>query len=167
MQSSKYWRKVFSPPMWPSLPFTYAMSHTGIWTPFPPALWWLLKRSCDSLALLTTCVITLALVFSQQSVIRFIWTPLIHVADVILLPPFFLLWSYFGKTLLKVAKNFLRPEMPLSMFWRDTHRKRSQVDKHFSGFLCAHQNDTLDNLFLPVLTTTYFAVYRGRWPSLM
>ena len=25
--------------------------------------------------------------------------------------------AYFGKTLLKVAKNFLRPEMPLSVFW--------------------------------------------------
>ena len=33
------------------------------------------------------------------------------------------------------------------------------VAKHFLGFLCVHQNDTLDNLFLPVLTITYFAVY--------
>ena len=41
------------------------------------------------------------------------------------------------------------------------------VAKHFLGFLCVHQNDTLDNLFLPMLTTTYFAVYQGRWPSLI
>ena len=56
--------------------------------------------------------------------------------------------------------------MPLSMFWRDTEEVKKAlgylVAKHFLGFLCAHQNDTLDNLFLPVLTTTYFAVYRGR-----
>ena len=32
--------------------------------------------------------------------------------------------AYFGETLLKVAKNFLRFEMPLSVFWRDTHGKR-------------------------------------------
>ena len=41
------------------------------------------------------------------------------------------------------------------------------VAKHFLGSLCEHQNDTLDKLFLPLLTTTYFAVYRGRWPSHM
>ena len=32
--------------------------------------------------------------------------------------------AYFGETLLKVTKNFLRPKMPLSVFWRDTQRKR-------------------------------------------
>ena len=41
------------------------------------------------------------------------------------------------------------------------------VAKHFSGFLCVYQNNTLDNFFLSVLATTYFTVYRGRWPSLM
>ena len=35
-----------------------------------------------------------------------------------------ILKAYFGKTLLKVAKNFLRFEMPLSVFGRDTQRKR-------------------------------------------
>ena len=79
---------------------------------------------------------------------------------------------YFGQTLLKVAKNFLHPEMPLSVFW-ERHTEEAKkvlgylVAKHFPGLLCAHQNDTLDNLFLLVLTTTYFAVYRRRWPSLM
>ena len=74
--------------------------------------------------------------------------------------------AYFGETLLKVAKNFLRPEMPLSVFWRDTEEAKKVlgylIAKHFLGFLCAHQNDVIDNLFLPVLTTTYFAVYRVR-----
>ena len=38
--------------------------------------------------------------------------------------------AYSGETLLKVAKNFLRFEMPLSVFWRDTQRKRR---KCFAG----------------------------------
>ena len=31
---------------------------------------------------------------------------------------------YFGQALLKVAKNFLRLEMPFSMFWRDTQEAK-------------------------------------------
>ena len=34
--------------------------------------------------------------------------------------------AYFGETLLKVVKNFLCFEMPLSVFWRGTQRKRRQ-----------------------------------------
>ena len=83
--------------------------------------------------------------------------------------------------------------MSIGVFWRDTfegseelsslrnatfrvlarHTEEAKkvlgylVAKHFLGFLRAHQNDTLDNLFIQVLTTKYFAVYRGRCPSLM
>ena len=57
-----------------------------------------------------------------------------------------------------VANNFLGNEMPLSVFLRDTFRG-SKESAYFLGFLCAHQNDTLDNLFLLVLATTLnFAV---------
>ena len=38
--------------------------------------------------------------------------------------------AYFGETLLKVAKNFLPFEMPLSVFWRETQRKQR---KCFAG----------------------------------
>ena len=38
--------------------------------------------------------------------------------------------AHFSETLLKVAKNFLCFEMPLSVFWRDTQRKRR---KRFAG----------------------------------
>ena len=38
--------------------------------------------------------------------------------------------AHFGEALLKVAKNFFCFEMPLSLFWRDTQRKRR---KCFAG----------------------------------
>ena len=35
------------------------------------------------------------------------------------------------------------------------------VAKNILGFLCAHENDTSDNLFLPVLTTTFAVLPRA------
>ena len=34
------------------------------------------------------------------------------------------------------------------------------VAKNILGFLCAHENDTVDNLFLSVLTTTFAVLLR-------
>ena len=49
--------------------------------------------------------------------------------------------AYFGETLLKVAKNFLGPEMPLSVFWREREEAKKVlgylVAKNFLGFVHA------------------------------
>ena len=55
VQSSKYWRLVPGHLRAPSPPFIFKMSPTGIRTPFPWALWWQLKRLCNSLAFWLWC----------------------------------------------------------------------------------------------------------------
>ena len=35
------------------------------------------------------------------------------------------------------------------------------VAKNILGFLCAHENDTFDNLFLPMFTTTFVVLLRA------
>ena len=45
---------------WPS---SFEMLPTGIWIPSSLVLWWHFKKSCNSLALSATSVVTLALSF--------------------------------------------------------------------------------------------------------
>ena len=49
------------------------ISLTGIWTHFPSALWWLLKRSCDPVVLMAVSVVTLLIVL-RWTVIGFTWS---------------------------------------------------------------------------------------------
>ena len=51
--------------------------------------------------------------------------------------------AYFGKTLSEEAKKVLG----------------YLVAENFLGFLCAHENDTLDTLFFLLVLTTTFAVF--------
>ena len=50
VQASRYWRLVLGHYRQISQPLTYEMSPTGIWTPSPSTLCWLLKRLCILLA---------------------------------------------------------------------------------------------------------------------
>ena len=66
----------------------------------------------------------------------------------------------FGETLLKVAKDFLGPEMPLCVLARHTEEAKKVlgylVAKNFLGFLCAHQNDNFRESFSPVFGNHIF-----------
>ena len=63
VQSSRYWRLEPGCHRAPSQLSTDEMLPTGMWTPFPSALWWQLKKLCSSLVLSSPGVVTFVLFF--------------------------------------------------------------------------------------------------------
>ena len=84
--SSKYWSLVPGCPRLPSQSPIFRISPTAIWTLFLLVVWWQLKRSCNSLALSTTGIVTFIHVFLWRSVTCGHLDSQVQDADVFLLP---------------------------------------------------------------------------------